>query len=139
MLKVGITGTQDGLNHVQLKLVNYFLCGLYYHHDIEVEIHEGQCIGADEQISQLARNLGFKVIGHPPLNQSKVSTFVPDVMLPPLDYLDRNHAIVDDGWNLLIAAPKTNKEVLRSGTWATIRYARRQHRPIQYIMPGVGW
>lgn len=40
------------------------------------------------------------------------------------DYLDRNREMVD-GADVLIAFPKTAEEETRSGTWATIRYARK--------------
>ena len=55
-----------------------------------------------------------------------------DQTLPPKDYLDRNHDIVDQT-DLLIATPKENTEVLRSGTWATIRYAKKINKPTWII------
>jgi hypothetical protein len=53
---------------------------------------------------------------------------------PALDYLDRNHAIVD-AVHALIAAPKGSKEERRSGTWATVRYARKDRKPIDLVTP----
>ena len=44
--------------------------------------------------------------------------------MPELPPLVRNHKIVG-AVHLLIATPKTDKEELRSGTWATIRYAKK--------------
>ena len=37
-----------------------------------------------------------------------------------------------------IACPAENKEVMRSGTWATIRYAKRIKKPITIIWPDSG-
>ena len=43
---------------------------------------------------------------------------------PPKPPLDRNRDIVTFGRDLLIAAPLQDFEVLRSGTWATVRFAK---------------
>ena len=50
------------------------------------------------------------------------------------DYLDRNHDIVDET-ELLIACPKEPEEITRSGTWATIRYARKKKKKLRIILP----
>jgi hypothetical protein len=53
---------------------------------------------------------------------------------PSAPPLERNKHIVHNcGW--LIAAPKEDSETLRSGTWATIRYARKLRRPITIVFP----
>lgn len=44
--------------------------------------------------------------------------------LPAAEYLERNKNIVDSV-ELLIVAPKSPHEELRSGTWSTYRYAKR--------------
>ena len=56
------------------------------------------------------------------------------VVHTPKDYLERNHDIVDET-DMLIATPGEEQEVQRSGTWATIRYARKQKRTILTIYP----
>lgn len=38
----------------------------------------------------------------------------------------------------LIAAPRTLEEERRSGTWATIRYAKRCGRPVMILAPERG-
>jgi hypothetical protein len=35
----------------------------------------------------------------------------------------------------VIAAPMSSAEILRSGTWATIRYARKAGKPVLIIWP----
>jgi hypothetical protein len=42
----------------------------------------------------------------------------------PKPYLERNHDIVDET-TILIACPN-GEERMRSGTWATVRYARQR-------------
>lgn len=52
----------------------------------------------------------------------------------PGPYLWRNHQIVD-ATSALIAAPFGFEEELRSGTWATVRYARKLGRPVRFFWP----
>jgi hypothetical protein len=54
-------------------------------------------------------------------------------MFPEKSYLDRNHDIVDS-CSILLALP-TGQEILPSGTWATIRYARRAAVPVLLRLP----
>lgn len=46
-------------------------------------------------------------------------------------YLKRDDALID-GANLLLAFPNSMQEVLRSGTWATIRRAWKANVPVHY-------
>jgi predicted Rossmann fold nucleotide-binding protein DprA/Smf involved in DNA uptake len=48
--------------------------------------------------------------------------------------LDRNHDIVG-ACDVLIAAPRQPKEIRRSGTWATVRYADQFGRVIALVVP----
>lgn len=47
-------------------------------------------------------------------------------------YMDRNDALVAD-CDVLLAFPATPREVLRSGTWATIRRARKAGKEIRFF------
>lgn len=51
----------------------------------------------------------------------------------PLPYLARNCVIVDEA-DILLACPKGPEEQ-RSGTWATVRYARKQNKRIVIVYP----
>ena len=54
---------------------------------------------------------------------------------PEKDYLLRDWDIAEACTELL-AAPATFAEVSRgSGTWATVRYARKLHRPVTIVFP----
>lgn len=50
-----------------------------------------------------------------------------DFKLRPVlgDYMDRNDVLVRDA-DILIAYPSSCQEVIRSGTWATVRRARKR-------------
>ena len=74
----------------------------------------------------------FKIVIHPPKYNTMRAFCKSDFILPTKDYLERNQDIVDS-CDILIAFPATETEDLRSGTWATIRYARKQNKKIIII------
>ena len=99
------------------------------------EFHHGDCIGADAEAHRGALALKIPVYVHPPTVANKRAFCEgADFFHPAEDYLYRNRRIVDST-EILIAAPRTSREMLRSGTWATIRYARKRGRPIYLITP----
>ena len=55
-------------------------------------------------------------------------------ILDPRPYLARNRDIVDAS-DLMLACPAEQQEVLRSGTWATIRYALKRDKHLIVIHP----
>lgn len=75
------------------------------------------------------------IIGHPPEQGNRRAFLDYDEEREPKSYLKRNHDIVDEGVDGLIAAPNGWVEELRSGTWATVRYARKLKRRIWIIRP----
>lgn len=129
--RVGFTGTQIGMTEKQ-KEKAMFLFGVLQMR----EFHHGDCIGADADAHRmmLLMHRGRWVIIHPPLNPSKRAFCKEGKILPEKDYIPRNHDIVDST-DVLIATPKTMEEELRSGTWATVRYARRRNKDVLIIYP----
>jgi hypothetical protein len=126
---VGFTGTQRGMTEAQWAVLWPLLCAR-----APGEFHEGDCIGADAQAAHAARAAGFRIIGHPPTIDAKRAFFSADVDWPPAPYLDRNKVIVNRSQEM-IATPGEFDEQLRSGTWSTVRYARRIGRPVHVILP----
>lgn len=57
-----------------------------------------------------------------------------DIVYSPQDPLVRNRDIVSCS-DIMIATPKTIHEERRSGTWATIRYARELKKKLYIIAP----
>ena len=130
---VGFTGTQRGMTEHQKRELRQWLNILKNHG--KTHFHHGDCVGADIEASTIASELGFKIVLHPPENQSKrafCSNAVEVMQAKP--YLERNHDIVD-AVEEMIACPGEPNEVLRSGTWATIRYARRSRAKLLIIRP----
>lgn len=101
-----------------------------------VEFHHGDCVGVDVQLCEMIRELHPKtlIISHPP-NYEKLRAYFPsDQTKKPKDYLKRNRCIVD-ATDMLIAFPFEMTEQKRSGTWATIRHAKKQGKRIGIFYP----
>lgn len=134
-MSIGITANPNGLTSEQeLKVVNlltqHFIAG-------KREVHHGCCVGGDVQVAKWAKKIGYRLVAHPPLNASLVSNEaieISDEVLPELEYLEQNKRIVEAS-SLLIALPGTPEEVVRSGTWATLRYARSRRMPRIIVLP----
>lgn len=138
-MKLGFTGTQEGMTQAQRWVVEGFIDSTLWS-----EMHNGDCVGADLEAACVAwrRKIGgpLPIVLHPPLNPQKRANI--DLQKPnacsricsPRDYLDRNRDIVDES-EVLLATPKSTVEEIRSGTWYTIRYARKLRRPICIVFP----
>lgn len=130
-MKLGMTGSSTGITQAQL---DAFLP--WYRKNVPIAFHHGDCIGADEGICWLIQELTPKVAVccHPPTNSYKRAYCDYDTICAEKDYLDRNHDIVDAS-DIMIAFPKEMDEILRSGTWATIRYAKKQDKKLFIFWP----
>ena len=131
--RVGFTGTQTGMTNEQAATVSKIFSELG-----EFELHHGDCIGADSQahaITSACKNL-VGIVVHPPIDSRKRAfcRYCISDERAPREYLIRNHDIVDET-ERLIATPKSTEEELRSGTWATIRYAHQQGRRVDIVLP----
>lgn len=127
---LGFSGTQVGMSYSQ---VDWF--GGFILRNNPSFFHHGICIGSDFQAHNIVRSLLPKcvIVGHPPTNTSKMALGVRcDIMREPKPYLERNHDIVDES-ERFVGMPRYAYEELRSGTWATIRYARRRHEQGQHL------
>jgi hypothetical protein len=99
------------------------------------EYHHGACVSADEFLDSVCRKYNIKTVIHPPNDDKGVFYYYEaEHILPKKPYLERNHDIVDC-CDLFIAMPCEMKEVLRSGVWAAIRYARKTNKQMFIIYP----
>jgi hypothetical protein len=131
MMQIGFTGTRRGMTDAQRLAVQAIIL------DLGADVlHHGDCTGADDQADSLARSVGCAVHIHPSVNPTKRALcFVEgDGIEEPKPYLQRNRDIVDVV-DALIAAPGEFEEQLRSGTWATVRYARARPKPVWVVLP----
>ena len=126
---VGFTGSRRGMTKAQGEEVTRVLSEL-----CPTEAHHGSCIGADYQFHAMCGNHGVPVVIHPPTNGINLATCSGGRVLPAKPYIERNHSIVDV-CDVLIACPGEANEVLRSGTWATVRYARKRNKRVILVTP----
>lgn len=131
---VGFTGTSKGMTLAQHLSVDFLFYSAF--RQFGAELHHGDCVGADEQAHKIVRwySEPIKIHGHPPDLVAKRAKCSFDTVDEPKPYLVRNHAIVA-ATLCLIAAPAQPQEVLRSGTWATVRHARKLNRWIAIAFP----
>lgn len=130
-MHIAFTGTQRGVTPAQGVKVFELLYTLR-----PTDFHHGDCIGADADAHDLAATLSNrpKIHVHPCTLHDKRANKQGDVEYAPLPPLVRNHVMVDAATHV-IATPKGYNEELRSGTWATIRYARKMKRQLFVIYP----
>jgi hypothetical protein len=128
-MKVGITGSRNNLSKEQLDKFIKFLKD-----NNPAEIHHGDCIGADSMCHDIAESFNIKIVIHPPDNNTMRANKKSDNIMQVEKYLKRNHNIVDTT-DILVAFPPTKEEILRSGTWATIRYAKKKNKQVFIIFP----
>lgn len=131
-LVISFTGTRKGLTTIQHEMLeDMFTCTP---RGLDVTLHHGDCKGADAIAHDIAQALGWNVVVHPPLHDGyRAWCGGATATWQAKEYLQRNHDIVDCGHGL-VACPD-GPERQRSGTWATIRYARKLGRQIFILYP----
>lgn len=128
--RIGFTGTRAGMSFAQLRTVKRLLSEIG-----TSETHSGDCIGADADFMECVDQMnGVYSVGHPPNKRALRAFCHYQFTQPPRGYLERNRDIVDAA-QLLIACPDSHREIPRSGTWYTVRYARSKNKPIIIVFP----
>jgi hypothetical protein len=132
---VAMTGTQQGITYQQHWSFCKFLA-LYPDIDEVEAFLNGDCIGADLAVTNLVATFWphVQIWKYPGDIPSKRAGGFSHVTMDPSDCLSRNREMVERS-GLLVAFPGEFHEVLRSGTWATIRHARRRGIPTVFFWP----
>ena len=131
-MRIGFTGTREGMAWPQYFTLTGILLELL---DEDPVFTHGDCLGADAEAAEIARALGYQALVQP-CDIARMRAHVDGlVVLAPLPPLERNKNIVDF-CDILLACPKEEKEKKRSGTWSTVRYARRTWTQHYIIYPG---
>lgn len=120
-MKVGFTGTRAGMSAIQKQQLATVLRWLNEGDAVAfTELHHGMAVGADMEAETIAKANGWYVVKRHPASGKPLA---------------RNRQIVA-ACDVLIAAPRTDQEELRSGTWATVRYARQAGKPVVMLSRG---
>lgn len=129
---LGFTGTRKGMTAFQKAAFIELIRTIKF----DVLLH-GDCIGADAQAHEFVRILKRNVWieTYPAITSSSLrANCVADVIYPPIAPLRRNIIMVQRA-HAIIAAPYELEEIRRSGTWATIRYARMRGVYVYMLWP----
>jgi len=132
MNKVGFTGTRVNITKEQTKAFKKLIKSFNM-----IEFHHGDCVGWDAEAHKTIKKMKLphhvEIVIHPPHYNGYRAYCKGHLVLPTKPYLDRNKDIVDQS-DMLIACP-AGKEKLSSGTWSTVRYARKKDKPVYIILP----
>jgi hypothetical protein len=137
---VGFTGTRNGMTPQQYATLLRFL--LYWQ---PIQAHHGSCLGADFDFHKLLVESVpsvKRITIHPcDLYKQQANCAIitrPDLIIETrevLKPLSRNMVIMLES-ALLLAIPSGFIEAfVGSGTWATVRYSRKAHKPRLVIYP----
>lgn len=98
----------------------------------------GGADGADTEAHAVAELLDLAIVIYPGVDRSGVvrnnRAWTNATLMPEEYFIKRNRKMVDL-CDLLIAAVGEPEEQLRSGTWATVRYAGKVGRPMLILYP----
>ena len=130
---VTFTGTRWGMTKQQQSRVRQLLRRLS-----PEEVHHGMCIGADAEFHQIVRTVCKRrthIHGWPQSidRTLRAKGLSPDSLHKEMPPLERNKAMVSHA-DVVIATPKEKTQILRSGTWATIRYAVKKKGLALYVV-----
>lgn len=129
-MNIGVTGTRFGATDDQLLRVADFMITLGPGN----ELHHGDCVGVDVQVATIAKELGWKIICHPPIKTELQGFFGGDEVRPSLSHFARNRNIVKET-ELLMVVPWQSEPSDRGGTWYTYDYAVKNNKLIRIFYP----
>lgn len=125
------TGTRNGLTQQQVDT----LCECLRELQPKICRH-GDCVGADKNFHDLVRLLlpSAGILIYPSNILGLRAYCGGDVILKTADPLDRNRSMVDAS-EYVVACPGERMEQQRSGTWSTIRYAKKSNKNMTVVYP----
>jgi len=132
-MDVCFTGTREGMTLGQMGAVRELLDQAR-----PDRVHHGCAEGADREFHAMtvAGTRDLYPCNVEQYEWARANCAAGDVIHPIEAPLVRNRQMVDKS-TLIIAAPRTRVEEQRSGTWATVRYARRVKRDRLHVVLAV--
>ena len=131
MKTVGFTGARAGMTGGQRAAFRQALTDLSPTHFVH-----GDCEGADADAHKLMQALqpAVSIRIRPAKSSRRAGSQGADEVCDARPPLARNRDIVHDA-DVLVACSPSPHEVTRSGTWATVRYARKKRTPVVLLWP----
>lgn len=129
---IGITGTRGNISQFQSEWLDTWLTT-----NTAKVLHHGDCIGADDMAALKFHRYDTYIIAHPGLvrKEYRAHCTANDLVMTSTETHRRNFTIVKLS-DLLLAFPSgPEKDFPRSGTWQTIRIARRFNRSHIIVYP----
>jgi hypothetical protein len=119
---LGFTGRKEGITESQIIMITNFVRIINF----ASAIH-GDCVGADACFHDIVRKEKPRpkayIEKYPSLHTDYQANKEADFINEPMKALVRDKIMANKS-NIMLATPPTEQEILRSGTWATVRYAR---------------
>lgn len=131
---IGFTGTREGMTAMQKLAVMRILDISHAEAPAMPCAMHGDCIGADAEYDAICKMRGLPVKIRPANIESMRARCDSEVIASPRPPLTRNRDIVADS-DVMIACPGAPVEVLRSGTWSTVRAARSAKKKLFIVRP----
>lgn len=140
--QVGYSGSRYGMTPHQKSELKVFLSLRVKKYGVGV-FHHGLCIGGDQEAHEIALELGYRIYGHPPIDQKLMYEFDTSEFVHldrPFSFSGRNQRIVLNS-KILFAAPRVGSV----GTYNAIRHAENyslphaivyENKPIVWINEG---
>lgn len=131
---VSIAATRAGLTMAQEQVILHTLRLVRIVGAPKAILHHADCKGGDAVAHRIARSLGFKVEVHPPDVLEMRAYCDADAVWRPSPPRIRQRDLVGCG-RVVIAAPCTEEEEMRTSTWAVVRLARESRRALWLVLP----
>lgn len=132
-LTIAFTGTRVGMTVRQHRALEQLL--ETYPPESWIKFVHGGCVGADSQFHAYTTAHLFRVHIYPSdIKGTQGATDDAEYVHTPLPALQRNRVMVEMA-DILFAAPQTLHEIVRSGTWSTVRHARAVGTPCIILDP----
>lgn len=137
LFRIGFTGSRKGMTETQEAAIGNLIQEWIQEHTEEcLEAHHGDSVGADTQFHAICQEAGIAVVIHPSVDTAdRAFNEAAREDRPPQKFKQQSLAIVRS-CDVLLAAPDGWKEKLRgSGTWMTVRVARKSSKRIVVCFP----
>lgn len=129
-MKIGIIGTRSGCTEAQFNKLRSILNS----YPSDAEFHYGDCVGVDAAAAILAKELGMKIVRHPPEKDDLRAYVLYDECREKFSHFKRNRNIVDSA-DVLIVVPWQSEWSSNGGTWYTHDYAIKHFVKTLIIWP----